>query len=599
MSSDTPPLTPAQMTRYYETAVANLRHLYDHMVNGNASDTGEAARGLLGPAIKCLEPILDVIRARDAQCAAMRDALENAYPWFKERDGNALCIDPSPLAKKKSVPHVEMRKLIHVALASDAGAPLLAELERLRQQVKALCGDRYHDDALMKAEAQRDSARAELATARQERDAAQARFCVLWSFLKWVRSRDWTLDKLDERARELDLEGPAEIGINVVNELATARADLERVRGLCDENGKVADEALARVQELEQERDRAQGDAATARAELEQARAACREMPRQCRELGHHQGVAGFCVACNPHKTPAERLDAVLAELQLCQKQLAADGGGHLSATYSPVKAARQRIAELEQQLAASKAATIDAVNGKETSWRAVWEKLVSVGLLGFIGGDGTGLGRALEFIDYKAKRVTYLEQQLAAAEQQATASGAVEARLRGILASLVEFHGCENESVNGKCLDCDRATAALSLIPSAAASRVTKLEAVATAALKVRQHFMDSAWNGEDQWPKHGHSRIGIWDSNNKPGKADKPCIECSDWFELRDALAALDAPADGEKAATCTRPGPRGREEMCKCGHELWRHAYETTCGFCGCNQFTALADGEKELG
>lgn len=42
----------------------------------------------------------------------------------------------------------------------------------------------------------------------KERDEAQARFSVLWAFLKWVQSRDWTLNQLDERARELDYQGP-------------------------------------------------------------------------------------------------------------------------------------------------------------------------------------------------------------------------------------------------------------------------------------------------------------------------------------------------------------------------------------------------------
>lgn len=41
------------MTR--EQAIAQLRHLYSLMINGHVTDTSEAARGLLGPAIETLE----------------------------------------------------------------------------------------------------------------------------------------------------------------------------------------------------------------------------------------------------------------------------------------------------------------------------------------------------------------------------------------------------------------------------------------------------------------------------------------------------------------------------------------------------------------
>ncbi len=62
--------------------------------------------------------------------------------------------------------------------------------------------------------------------AERERDEAQGRFSVLFAFLKWVRTRDWTLAQLDERARDLDFEGPAEIGINVVAERDALREAL-------------------------------------------------------------------------------------------------------------------------------------------------------------------------------------------------------------------------------------------------------------------------------------------------------------------------------------------------------------------------------------
>lgn len=37
--------------------LAQLRHLYGHMINGRITNQQEAARGLLGPAIECFEGI--------------------------------------------------------------------------------------------------------------------------------------------------------------------------------------------------------------------------------------------------------------------------------------------------------------------------------------------------------------------------------------------------------------------------------------------------------------------------------------------------------------------------------------------------------------
>jgi hypothetical protein len=55
-----------------------------------------------------------------------------------------------------------------------------------------------------------------------------------------------------------------------------------------------------------------------------------------------------------------------------------------------------------ERELFSSRDTVID---GRVTAWRAIWDKLVDIGLLSFIGGDGTGLGRALAFIDELARR--------------------------------------------------------------------------------------------------------------------------------------------------------------------------------------------------
>lgn len=73
---------------------------------------------------------------------------------------------------------------------------------------------------------------AEVITDREEkRDEAQARFSTLWAFLEWVRTRDWTIAQLDERARDLHDEGPAEIGINVVAEREELREALKDAVG--------------------------------------------------------------------------------------------------------------------------------------------------------------------------------------------------------------------------------------------------------------------------------------------------------------------------------------------------------------------------------
>jgi hypothetical protein len=42
-------------------ALRGLRHLYEQMLNGCVVDTAEAARGLLGPAIRLIEKIADTL----------------------------------------------------------------------------------------------------------------------------------------------------------------------------------------------------------------------------------------------------------------------------------------------------------------------------------------------------------------------------------------------------------------------------------------------------------------------------------------------------------------------------------------------------------
>src|SRR6185369_6008041 len=70
----------------------------------------------------------------------------------------------------------------------------------------------------------------------------------------------------------------------------------------------------------------------------------------------------------------------------------------------------RARVHELEAEVTKLRGDVIDAFNGKDAPWRAVWEKLWSVGMASFIGPDGTGRGRALAFIDHLVARATRAE---------------------------------------------------------------------------------------------------------------------------------------------------------------------------------------------
>lgn len=52
--------------------LAQLRHLYSHMVNGRVKNTTEAARGLLGPAIEEFEQHQAELEALRAERDALR-----------------------------------------------------------------------------------------------------------------------------------------------------------------------------------------------------------------------------------------------------------------------------------------------------------------------------------------------------------------------------------------------------------------------------------------------------------------------------------------------------------------------------------------------
>lgn len=81
---------------------AQLRHLYDHMVNGRVLDPAEAARGLLGPAIAAYERALPTKPAPEpAPGCPPHD------PVFHDGDANSWCARcghfPMPLDGARSL----------------------------------------------------------------------------------------------------------------------------------------------------------------------------------------------------------------------------------------------------------------------------------------------------------------------------------------------------------------------------------------------------------------------------------------------------------------------------------------------------------------
>jgi hypothetical protein len=112
-----------------------------------------------------------------------------------------------------------------------------AQQSMCMQHVEELHGERdqWHGGCLTERKISeqyrldRDKVVRERDEARMEMQRAGARAAVLWSFLQWVRTRNWTLDRLDKRAQELHDEGAYEIGERIVRERDEARAALESV----------------------------------------------------------------------------------------------------------------------------------------------------------------------------------------------------------------------------------------------------------------------------------------------------------------------------------------------------------------------------------
>jgi FtsZ-binding cell division protein ZapB len=114
----------------------------------------------------------------------------------------------------------EIHERVCARIAADRIAALEAELAEAAQSIMDLQAE------LAEAIEQRDIARAEWQGAdgkaeamQAERNAAIAReqaaladAAALWSFVQWVRMRDWTLNDLDRRATELHDAGPKEVG---------------------------------------------------------------------------------------------------------------------------------------------------------------------------------------------------------------------------------------------------------------------------------------------------------------------------------------------------------------------------------------------------
>lgn len=56
---------------------------------------------------------------------------------------------------------------------------------------------------------------------------------------------------------------------------------------------------------------------------------------------------------------------------------------------------------------------------------------------------------------------------------------------------------------------------------------------------------------NGDDDGnaPGHAHRRPGIWDSDNEPGIAGKPCAWCLTWAKFTRLAKDGPTPSDQEK--------------------------------------------------
>lgn len=145
-----------------EFALAQLRHLYSLMLAGHVKDTGEAARGLLGPSIEALEK-----------------AALSSVPEDVARDHDA--VESDLRTEGYTDTSNAMQALSRLATAAARVPGLEARVEDLTCQVKHAEEKRGEAEDLLEAteretrkvEAERDEQRARADHAESERDAAQ------------------------------------------------------------------------------------------------------------------------------------------------------------------------------------------------------------------------------------------------------------------------------------------------------------------------------------------------------------------------------------------------------------------------------------------
>jgi hypothetical protein len=75
-------------------AVGQLRHLYRLMMAGHAARQAEAARGLLGPAIEALEPLIPVVQAAGRVQEQLGEITRSGFALDQCRQGKEHLAGP-------------------------------------------------------------------------------------------------------------------------------------------------------------------------------------------------------------------------------------------------------------------------------------------------------------------------------------------------------------------------------------------------------------------------------------------------------------------------------------------------------------------------
>ena len=125
--------------------------------------------------------------------------------------------------------------------------------------------------------------------------------------------------------------------------------------------------------------------------------------PRHARVYYSRELIAGACAAFAEDNRVYDHRGRIKAPIRALMDHVEGLIDGSAAGARSPEDAAL--IARLTADNDRLRAAAVCAVNGKDHGYSAVWERLISRGLLSFVGGDGSGLSRALAFIDHLAAR--------------------------------------------------------------------------------------------------------------------------------------------------------------------------------------------------